>query len=85
MANHGRALRLEHEGLSLSGHGWGPRVWKRLEPNLTAFVRGFLEPLRQQILQAQAQLDQLTVEIESRVPQRSSPTPGCAFGNSSGK
>ncbi|HEY2952432.1 MAG TPA: hypothetical protein VGK40_07615, partial [Verrucomicrobiae bacterium] len=67
MANHGRALRLQHEGLSLSGHWWGPRVWKRLEQALTPFVRDFLQPLRQQILQAKAQLDQLTQQIEARV------------------
>jgi transposase len=67
MANHGRALRLEHEGKSLSGHWWGPRVWKRVEPQLTPFVRGFLEPLREQILQAKAQVDEFTVEVEARV------------------
>jgi transposase len=67
MANHGRALRLEHEGKSLSGHWWGPRVWQRIAPALTPFVRGYLEPLREQILQAQAQLDRLTVEIEARL------------------
>ena len=67
IANHGRALRLEHEGKTLSGHWWGPRLWKRLEPQLTPFVRDFLLPLREQILQAQAQLDTLTVEIENRL------------------
>lgn len=67
MANHGRALRLEHEGKTLSGHWWGPRLWKRLEPQLTPFVRDFLLPLREQILQAQAQLDTLTVQIENRL------------------
>jgi hypothetical protein len=73
MANHGRALRLEHEGKSLSGHWWGPRVWPRLEPQLTPFVRGFLEPLREQILQAQAQLDTLTLEVERRVAHEKIP------------
>src|SRR5688572_16656939 len=66
LANHGRALRLEHEGLALPGHWWGPRVWKRIEPDLTPFVRGFLQPLREQILLAREQVDQLTVELEAR-------------------
>jgi transposase len=67
MANHGRALRLQHEGQTLAGNWWGPRVWKRLEPKLTEFVRKFLEPLRQQILQAKALLDELTAQIEGTV------------------
>src|SRR4026209_511782 len=67
MANHGRALRLERGGLSLPGHWWGPRVWKRIEPALTPFVRGFLEPVRAQILLAKTQIDRLTVELEARV------------------
>jgi transposase len=67
MANHGRALRLEHEGQTLSGHWWGPRLWKALEKELTAFVRDLLQPLHAQILQAQKQLDQLTAQIEGRV------------------
>ena len=73
MANHGRALRLEHEGLSLPGHWWGPRVWKRIEPALTPFVRGFLEPVRAQILLAKTQIDRLTVELEARVAHEKIP------------
>jgi transposase len=73
LANHGRALRLEHEGQTLPGHWWGPRVWQRLEPELTPFVRGFLEPLREQILAAQEQVDQLTAELEARVAHEKIP------------
>lgn len=65
MANHGRALRLEHEGRTLSGHWWGARSWPKLEKELTAFVRDFLQPLREQILEAKAQMDQLTGRIEA--------------------
>ena len=67
MANHGRALRLEHEGKTLAGQWWRPRLWKGLTPSLSPFVRSFLEPLREQILQAKVQLDKLTGEIEDRV------------------
>jgi transposase len=67
VANHGRALRLEHEGLTLSGSWWGPVSWKRLEPKLTEFVRGHLERMRQLILQIRTQFEQLTEKVEMSV------------------
>lgn len=73
LANHGRALRLEHECQSLSGHWYGPRIWKRLTPSLTPFVHNLLEPLREQILQAQLQLEELTQRMESHVADEKIP------------
>jgi transposase len=57
----------------LSGKWWGPRVWKHLEQALTPFVRDLLQPLREQILQAKAQLDQLTEQIQARVAKEKLP------------
>jgi transposase len=65
--NHGRALRLEHEHQSLPYRGWGPRHWKKLNPPLSNLVAAYLEPLRQQILHAQEQLEKLTTQIEARL------------------
>jgi transposase len=46
--NHGRALRIEHEHQTLRA-GWaGPRIWKRLSPQLSDFVRTQLEPMAEQ-------------------------------------
>jgi len=73
MANHGRALRLEHEGLTLSGTWWGPRTWPQLEKELTPFARSFLQPLREQILKAKDQQDQLTGRIEAHVAEEKIP------------
>jgi transposase len=67
MANHGWALRLEQEGRTLGGQWWGSRSWPKVQKEVTECVRGYLEPLRQQILQAKAQLDQLSDAIEARV------------------
>src|SRR5438876_1399269 len=64
MENHGRALRIEHEHETLSA-GWaGPRKWKIIGPQCSAFVRKQLEPLVKQIGATKAQLDRLTQEIE---------------------
>lgn len=69
LENHGRALCLEHEFQTLPA-GWaGPRKWKRLWPELSEFLRTLLEPLRQQIGAAKAQLDQLQSQIEARVTE----------------
>ena len=39
LENHGRALRLEHDQQTVPT-GWaGPRKWKRLQPELPAFLR----------------------------------------------
>ena len=73
MANHGRALRLEHEGKTLAGFWWGPRLWPKLTPTLTDFVRELLLPVREQILQAKAQMDKLTDQIEARVAKQKIP------------
>lgn len=73
MANHGRALRLEHEGLTLSGRWWGARTWLKLERKLTPFVHSFLAPLRQQILQVREQHDQLTAQVEAQVKEEKIP------------
>jgi transposase len=65
--NHGRALRIEFEHLSLPA-GWaGPRKWKQIAPACTEFVRGQLEPVVAQIRACQLQMRQLTDQIELRV------------------
>lgn len=67
LENHGRALRLEHELKTLPA-GWaGPRKWKRLWPELSAFLRSHLEPVRQQIVSAKVQLARLSQQIEALV------------------
>lgn len=69
LENHGRALRLEHELKTLPS-GWaGPRKWKRLLPELSEFLRTHLEPLREQIISAKAQLERLSDQIEALVSQ----------------
>ncbi len=69
LENHGRALRLEHELQTLPS-GWaGPRKWKRLLPELSAFLRQHLEPLRQQIVSAKARLEHLHQQIEAWVTE----------------
>jgi transposase len=69
LENHGRALRLEHELKTLPA-GWaGPRKWKRLLPELSEFLRTHVEPLRQQIVSAKAQLEGLGEQIESLVTE----------------
>ena len=67
LENHGRALRLQFEHETLPG-GWaGPRKWKELSAQCSAFVRGQLEPIVAQIRQVKAQLARLTAEIEATV------------------
>ena len=71
--NHGRALRLEHEFKTLPS-GWaGPRKWKRLLPELSEFLLAHLEPLRNQIVAAKAQLDRLSDQIEALVSEAELP------------
>jgi transposase len=73
LENHGRALRIEHEHETLEA-GWaGPRKWKRLAPQCSAFVRGQLQPVMEQIRWAKANLDRLTREIEALVKEQSIP------------
>jgi transposase len=73
LENHGRALRLEHELQTLPS-GWaGPRKWKRLLPELSAFLRAHLEPLRQQIVSAKAQLEHLNQQVEAWVTEAKLP------------
>src|SRR5262249_42911633 len=56
LENHGRALRIEHEHETLEA-GWaGPRRWKRLAPQCSAFVREQLQPVVEQIRAAKRQL-----------------------------
>jgi transposase len=67
LENHGRALRIEHEHETLPG-GWaGPRKWKALAKECSAFVRGQLEPVGQEIRHCKAHLDRLTQELEALV------------------
>jgi transposase len=73
LENHGRALRLEHELQTLPA-GWaGPRQWKRLLPELSAFLRTHLEPVRQQIVSAKAHLERLNEQIEALVSETQLP------------
>ena len=67
LENHGRALRIEHEHETLPG-GWaGPRKWKQLSLQCTAFVRGQLEPVARHIRTCKAELARLTQELEALV------------------
>lgn len=67
LENHGRALRIEHEHETLPG-GWaGPRKWKQLSAQCSAFVRQQLAPVAQQIRNCKAELDRLTQELEALV------------------
>jgi transposase len=73
LENHGRALRIEHEHETLEA-GWaGPRKWKRLGPQCSAFVRAQLEPVVEQIRAVKKQLDRLTGEIEALVGEEKIP------------
>lgn len=67
LENHGRALRIEHEHETLPA-GWaGPRKWKQLAQECSAFVRQQLAPVAQQIRNCKAELDRLTQELEALV------------------
>jgi transposase len=73
LENHGRALRMQFEHETLPG-GWaGPRKWKQLSAQCTAFVRAQLEPIAAQIRLVKEQLSKLTAEIESRVAEEKLP------------
>jgi transposase len=73
LENHGRALRLEHEHETLEA-GWaGPRKWKRIAPQCSQFVRVQLEPVMEAIRAAKAQLDSLSEQIQSLVPEEKVP------------
>jgi transposase len=73
LENHGRALRMEFEHLSLPA-GWaGPRKWKGLAPPCSDFVRAQLEPLVGQLRALKAQVAQLTKQIEATVAHENIP------------
>lgn len=74
LENHGRALRLEFEHATLPG-GWaGPRKWKQLAAECSAFVREQLEPVVAQIRSAKAVIAQLTAQLEALVKPADIPT-----------
>ena len=71
--NHGRALRIEHEYKTLRA-GWaGPRIWKKLSPELSDFVRSQLEPMVEQIRFCQQHLQRLSAEIQALVAHEKLP------------
>jgi transposase len=73
LENHGRALRIEHEHETLPA-GWaGPRKWKALAKECSAFVRQQLEPVAQEIRNCKAQQDRLTQEVAALVAQEKIP------------
>jgi len=73
LENHGRALRIEHEHATLPG-GWaGPRKWKQLSIECSAFVRAQLEPVAQEIRNSKGHLDRLTQELEALVAEEKIP------------
>jgi transposase len=73
LENHGRALRIEHEHETLPA-GWaGPRKWKVLARQCSAFVRVQLEPVVEQIRGTKAHLDRLSAEIETLVGEQKIP------------
>lgn len=74
LENHGRALRLEFEHATLPG-GWaGPRRWKKLAGECSAFVREHLGPVVNQIRAAKATIAQLTERLEATVKAAEVPT-----------
>jgi len=73
LENHGRALRIEHEHETLEA-GWaGPRKWKRIAPQCSEFVRGQLEPVVEALRWAKGQLERLSEQIRSLVPEEKIP------------
>jgi len=67
-------LRIEFEHQTLPV-GWaGPRKWKQLAKECSAFVREQLEPVVQAIRHCKAQLDRLTRQIEAPVAEEKIPT-----------
>jgi transposase len=73
LENHGRALRIEHEHETLPA-GWaGPRKWKAIAPQCSAFVRTQLESVVEQIRGAKVNLDRLSAEIEMLVGEEKIP------------
>jgi transposase len=73
LENHGRALRIEFEHETLPA-GWaGPRKWKALAPACSEFVRAQLQPVVAQIRACQAQMAQLTAQIQARVSEEKIP------------
>lgn len=73
LENHGRALRIEQEHATLPA-GWaGPRKWKALAPQCSAFVRQQLAPVVQHIRSCKAELDRLTQALELRVAEEKLP------------
>lgn len=73
LENHGRALRIEFEHQTLPANWAGPRLWKKLSPQCSEFVRTQLEPIVQLIGNCKAQLDRFTDQIEARVAQEQIP------------
>lgn len=74
LENHGRALRLEFEHATLPGNWAGPRKWKALAGECSAFVREQLEPVVAQIRSAKATIAQLTAQVEATVKADEVPT-----------
>lgn len=73
LENHGRALRIEFEHVTLPA-GWaGPRKWKAIAPLCSQFVRQQLQPLVAQIRAVKEQLQRLTEQIEATVADQSRP------------
>ena len=73
LENHGRALRIEFEHQTLPGNWAGPRLWKKLSPQCSEFVRTLLEPMVQMIRDCKAQLQRLTDQIEEQVAHEQIP------------
>ena len=74
LENHGRALRMEFEHATLPGNWAGPRKWKELALECSAFVRGQLEPVCAQIRACKGNMDQLTAQLEALVKPEEIPT-----------
>ena len=73
LENHGRALRIEFEHQTLPANWAGPRLWKKLSPHCSEFVRTQLEPVVQLIRHCKVQLDRLTDQIEAFVAHEQLP------------
>lgn len=72
LANRGHGQVAEYSHLKLPGRWWGARNWKKLQ-SLDPWLHQRLDQLRQLILELEAQLQTLEVELKARVKDQPRP------------
>jgi transposase len=73
LANRGHGQVAEYCHQSLPSRWWGPRLWKKLSPNLDAWLLGVLEKLRDLILAMETQLKALEEDLLQRLKGQERP------------